>query len=147
MKIRTQESFPAAHFVQTAAEDSPCRRLHGHTWKVIVEIEGPTQPDGMVVDFRDIKALIKQLDHKTLIPEKLGHYSEGRRQENCLVDTGYAVYSIPKEDIKLLPIKAVTAENLADYFLKAMMEDFFVGNEITVQVWESENSYAEASSL
>lgn len=146
MKIRTQESFPASHFVQTAPEDSPCRRLHGHTWKVIVEISGQIQPDGMVVDFRDIKILIKQLDHKTLIPEKLAVIDINIIQ-NWFIRCGYSILSIPKSDVFLLPIESVTAENLANYFLKIMMEEMFVGNEITVQVWESENSYAEASSI
>ena len=150
MKIRTQESFPAAHFVQTAAEDSPCRRLHGHTWKVIVEIEGQTQPDGMVVDFRDVKTLIKQLDHKTLLPgegEDEDVYLQELGNNYMITVGGTKLYSIPTEDCKILPIAVVTAENLAEYFLKIMIEEMFVGNEITVQVWESENSYAEASSI
>ena len=148
MKIKTQESFPAAHFVQTADEDSPCRRLHGHTWKVIVEIEGQVQPDGMVIDFRDIKTLIKQLDHKTLLPGEDEDVYFQELGNNYMITVGDTkIYSIPTEDCKILPIKAVTAENLAEYFLKVMTEDFFVGNEITVQVWESENSFAEASSI
>lgn len=146
MKIRTQESFPASHFVQTADKDSPCRRLHGHTWKVIVEIQGKIEPNGMVVDFRDIKTLIKQLDHMTLVPKHLT-IVDMHNSNNWSIYTGYNVLSIPKSDCFLLSIKAVTAENLANYFLKIMMEEMFVGNEITVQVWESENSYAEASSI
>lgn len=146
MKIRTQESFPASHFVQTAAEDSPCRRLHGHTWKVVVEIQGKIELNGMVVDFRDIKTLIKQLDHMVLVPEELT-LNDSYYPDNWEIHTGYDILSIPKSNCFLLPIESVTAENLADYFLKIMMEEMFVGNEITIQVWESENSYAEASSI
>ena len=146
MKIRTQESFPASHFVQTADEKSPCRRLHGHTWTVIVTVEGTVAEDGMVIDFRHIKAIIKQLDHKTLIPDKLIMLSDPAYIKNYLIDTGYNVYSIPKVDVCPLTIDSITAENLAEYFLKAIQEETFIGNEITVQVYESENSSAEISS-
>jgi 6-pyruvoyltetrahydropterin/6-carboxytetrahydropterin synthase len=149
MKIKTQESFPASHFVQTAGCDSPCRRLHGHTWTIIVEIEGQTQPDGMVVDFRDIKTLIKRLDHKVLIPTTDSNVTimNSSDETNYLIDLKYNHYSFPKSDCCLLPIKVVTAENLTEYFVKQMSEEMFPGNEITIQVWESENSYAEASSI
>lgn len=141
--IQTQETFPAAHFVQTADSDSSCRNLHGHTWKVIVNIEGKVQNDGMLIDFRHIKEIIKQLDHKTLIPEILDIEEDVYISKNWIITTDYNLYSIPKEDIVILPIDAVTAENLAKYFMKKIKEHLEIGCLVTVTVYESENSFAE----
>ncbi len=67
MKIVTD--FAAAHLLR----DYPgaCSRLHGHNWKVEVEVVA-TELDhiGMGMDFRDIKTATKQLidrlDHRHL---------------------------------------------------------------------------------
>jgi len=79
MLIQTEKTIAIAHLVQTADEDSPCRRLHGHNLKVIVTINGEVKTDGMIVDFRHIKELINKLDHKTVIPGSLV-VSEGGAQ-------------------------------------------------------------------
>ena len=66
MKIRTEATFAAAHFVHTT--ETPCQRIHGHNWKVEVEIYSKIEKDGMVVDFTKIKKIINELDHKFLLP-------------------------------------------------------------------------------
>lgn len=49
-----------------------CESLHGHTYKVIVTIEGPVnQETGLVMDFVEMKQIFKEevdarLDHKLL---------------------------------------------------------------------------------
>jgi 6-pyruvoyltetrahydropterin/6-carboxytetrahydropterin synthase len=145
--IQTQETFPAAHFVQTADKASSCRNLHGHTWKVIVNIEGKVQKDGMLIDFRHIKGIIKLLDHKTLIPEILDPEEDAYISKNWVITTDYNLYSIPKSDVIILPIDAVTAENLAKYFMKKITEHLECGCLVTVTVYESENSFAEETQL
>ncbi len=67
MKIVTD--FAAAHLLR----DYPgiCSRLHGHNWKVEVEVTATRLNEiGMGMDFRDIKAatneLIGALDHRNL---------------------------------------------------------------------------------
>ncbi len=56
--LRTEDSFDAAHFLK--GYEGKCSNIHGHRWKVIVEVkgedlkqEGPKR--GMVVDFSDLK--------------------------------------------------------------------------------------------
>jgi 6-pyruvoyltetrahydropterin/6-carboxytetrahydropterin synthase len=59
--------FDAAHWLPDY--DGPCARLHGHTWKVEIEIEGPVDPKtGMIADFKDIKAAVGSIlpDHQCL---------------------------------------------------------------------------------
>jgi 6-pyruvoyltetrahydropterin/6-carboxytetrahydropterin synthase len=65
MKIHTERKFDAAHLLP--GYDGPCGRLHGHTWRVVVEVEGDIDPEtNMVVDFRAIKQVVDRLDHKCL---------------------------------------------------------------------------------
>src|SRR3972149_6021737 len=47
---------------------SPCKRIHGHNWKVTVFVKGESlNPWGMLVDFQEIKGKIHgRLDHTHL---------------------------------------------------------------------------------
>jgi len=56
--LKTESSFDSAHFLK--GYNGKCRNLHGHRWRVVVEIaadqlkdEGQTR--GMLVDFSDLK--------------------------------------------------------------------------------------------
>jgi queuosine biosynthesis protein QueD len=54
----------AAHYLPEY--EGNCSRMHGHTWKIEVWLHGEVQSDGMVVDFREVKDVIDELDHKCL---------------------------------------------------------------------------------
>jgi 6-pyruvoyltetrahydropterin/6-carboxytetrahydropterin synthase len=61
-------SFEAAHDLPTFPEGHKCRRLHGHSFRFEVIVEGEVDPaKGYLVDYGDIKKatapLIHQLDH------------------------------------------------------------------------------------
>lgn len=63
--------FEAAHWLPTFPEGHKCRRLHGHSFRVEVVVEGELDPAaGYLVDYGEIKAacepLRKQLDHYCL---------------------------------------------------------------------------------
>lgn len=63
--------FEAAHHLPATEPDHPCHRVHGHSYEVIVAIEGELDEDrGWVVDFAAIdeatRPLIGQLDHRLL---------------------------------------------------------------------------------
>ena len=46
---------------------SPCQRMHGHNWIIVVEIESDTLNDqGMIIDFSVIKEVVYQLDHQNI---------------------------------------------------------------------------------
>jgi len=67
MKIITD--FAAAHLLR--GYDGPCCRLHGHNWKVEVEVTATAlDAIGMGVDFKIIKQntrqIIERLDHRNL---------------------------------------------------------------------------------
>lgn len=65
MRLHIERKIDAAH--KLVGYDGPCKNLHGHTWKIEVDIYGSTNPDtGMVVDFRRVKDIIDELDHSYL---------------------------------------------------------------------------------
>lgn len=71
MQIFKEFTFDSAHFLPNVPAGHKCRNMHGHTYRLVVYIEGQLDPDlGWVMDFADLKKgiepLIKQLDHHLL---------------------------------------------------------------------------------
>jgi len=61
--VTWEGKFDAAHHLPG---HDKCGVVHGHTYSVSIRVEGEVQENGMIVDFHDVKALVKQLDHKDL---------------------------------------------------------------------------------
>ncbi len=71
MKISQAFKFEAAHWLPNVPETHRCRRLHGHSYRVEIQLDGPVDPyTGFVADFFDIEkcfaALLDALDHRCL---------------------------------------------------------------------------------
>ncbi|MCB9476807.1 MAG: 6-carboxytetrahydropterin synthase QueD [Deltaproteobacteria bacterium] len=71
MEIFKDFTFEAAHHLPGAPEGHKCRRLHGHSFRVRVYLEGePGAETGWIRDFGEIKQLFKPihdaLDHRYL---------------------------------------------------------------------------------
>lgn len=67
--LKTLLDFAAAHRLHGYAGD--CSKLHGHNWKIEVEVIGTELNEiGMVIDFKEIKKqakiVIQELDHTYL---------------------------------------------------------------------------------
>lgn len=62
-------SFSAAHRLH--GHPGKCGSLHGHNYRVLVEVSGELSSAGMVMDFAALKSLIKdvadELDHATIL--------------------------------------------------------------------------------
>ena len=70
-RITKAFTFDAAHWLPGVPEDHKCRRLHGHTYQVVVALEGELDPKlGWVVDYgevsRVVDPVIRELDHYCL---------------------------------------------------------------------------------
>lgn len=70
MNVRLTKSFhfEAAHDLPTFPAGHKCRRLHGHSFRFDVVVEGNVEPDkGYLIDYGDIKTaaepLVRGLDH------------------------------------------------------------------------------------
>lgn len=71
MEVFKEFSIEAAHRLPNVPAGHKCSRLHGHSFRVAVYVEGwIEEPAGWVMDFGDIKAafqpLHEQLDHHYL---------------------------------------------------------------------------------
>lgn len=67
--LKTLLDFASAHSLRGYPGD--CAKLHGHNWKIEVEVRGHKLNDiGMVIDFKEIKRhakeVVKELDHTFL---------------------------------------------------------------------------------
>lgn len=113
--IKTINHFSAAHVIP--GHPGACSRLHGHNFKVEVEMQGTQLNEiGIAIDFQDVKtatlALIDQLDHQNL-------------------------NDIPPFN-QIIP----TAENIAAWIYQQLAIVFANTDArlVAVMVWESENS-------
>jgi 6-pyruvoyltetrahydropterin/6-carboxytetrahydropterin synthase len=66
MKMQLVHYFDASHQLEDSIDlhTKKCADLHGHTYKVIVEIQANNDRHGMIIDFGKIKETINILDHK-----------------------------------------------------------------------------------
>lgn len=71
MELFKEFTFEAAHRLPHVPAGHQCGRLHGHSFRVALHIEGEIDPHtGWIRDFAEIKAIFKpfydQLDHNYL---------------------------------------------------------------------------------
>lgn len=138
MKIAKRFRWEAAHRLPWHTGD--CRHLHGHSYRMMVEVEGTPDDRGMLLDFKHLKRVLKPLvdrmDHATLVAE---NDTELRAALDAL-DAKQVV----------LPFDS-TAENLAafvaDHLVAEAREVLHAHNvtDVRVQVWETETCYAETA--
>ena len=69
VELREQFGFEAAHRLPETPEGHKCRRLHGHSFRVTIEIRGDVDEEtGWLVDFADLEEAWQPLH------ERLDHY-------------------------------------------------------------------------
>jgi len=71
IKLTKTFTFEAAHYLPTFPEGHKCRRLHGHSFRVHVVVEGEVpEEQGYLIDYGQIKAvaepIVDSLDHRLL---------------------------------------------------------------------------------
>ncbi|HZL99022.1 MAG TPA: 6-carboxytetrahydropterin synthase [Planctomycetota bacterium] len=110
--------FSAAHFL--IFPDGTAERLHGHNYRVFVSIEAALSRHGLVLDFKQVKpvirALLDELDEHWLVPGEHPGLSVSRRGDGTTeVRFGRRYYAAPDEDVLVLPLNNISAENLASW--------------------------------
>jgi 6-pyruvoyltetrahydropterin/6-carboxytetrahydropterin synthase len=71
MEISREYGFEAAHRLPNVPDGHKCARLHGHSFRVTVHVDGPVgTTSGWVMDFADLDAVaapvVAELDHRYL---------------------------------------------------------------------------------
>lgn len=116
--------FSAAHFI--TFNGNVCERLHGHNWRVAAEIAGPLDENHYVFDFialRDsLQKIVNELDHRMLLPtlHKSIRVTESATEVEARFEDRRWVF--PREDCQLLPVENTTAERLAWWIGKRLLE-------------------------
>ena len=87
--LKLKHHFDAAHRL-ILDYDSPCQNDHGHRWEIEIEISArELNTNGMIVDFKYLKEIVNELDHKNLneiLPfnptaENISHYLRTKIQK------------------------------------------------------------------
>ena len=124
--IRTEQSFDSAHFL--AGYEGKCRNLHGHRWRVVVEVSARQlqeegQLRGMISDFGDLKQDVREMtglyDHAFIYEIN----SLRRKTVQALEEEGFRLIEVPFRP---------TAENFAAHFYHFMAQKGYEVNSIAV---------------
>jgi len=115
--------FSAAHFL--IFPDGSAERLHGHNYKVTVTLETELDKHGLVVNFKEIKPMVRrlcdELDEHLLIPG-LHPVLTAKPVDGGQMEIRYLerLYLIPRDEVIVLPIGNSSAENLATWFAREL---------------------------
>jgi len=115
MKLGRVFHFDAAHRLMDARQEQ-CEELHGHTYKVEVVVDGPVQENGMVMDFADLKKVVRE------VLDELDHKDLNKKFDNP------------------------TAEHICRWVhdqLQAKLESFESVSLVSVRLWEGEGKWVE----
>ena len=117
-------TFSSAHFTLFSATDR--EDLHGHTFRVSLEATAAIQSNGLTFDYNILKVALKrlcdELDEKVLMPTKSPYLKI--ESDNNYTYILFASERIPflERDLKLLPIRNITVEELAHYMVDRLLE-------------------------
>ena len=114
-------TFSATHIIPA---HSKCGRLHGHDYAINAIIGGDIGPDGVIMDFISVKEFLRsvagELDHRVLIPGRDLGVKVGKEYIEYVV--GDKKLTLPTCDCIILDIEVTSAETLANFVLKRMLE-------------------------
>jgi len=115
--LTIEDHFASAH--QLRGYKGKCENIHGHNWKVVLNVQGEKLNEiGLLIDFHDLKTILKKitdtLDHKNL------------------------------NEVEPFNLINPSSENISEYIaLEAQKEITEISPELIVEsvtVWESETS-------
>jgi len=139
IRITKEFGFEMAHALWNY--DGACRNIHGHSYKLFVTVAGIPSNDsshpkfGMVMDFTDLKMLVKEpvvdfLDHSLVVY---------RASEGASIDAVRSLY----EKVHVFDFQP-TCENLVLYIVEKIGKKLPPGMDLcSVKLYETATSFAE----
>jgi 6-pyruvoyltetrahydropterin/6-carboxytetrahydropterin synthase len=127
--------FSAAHFI--TFNGNICERLHGHNYRVKVDVPGSLDENGYVVDFialRDrLHDVLGELDHRMLLPDRHPtiHVATDEREVTVTFEDRRWVF--PKGDCVILPVANTTAELLARWIGETLAQRLMARHNLAVK--------------
>jgi len=142
--------FAAGHFITYG---DLCESLHGHNYRVRVELDGEIDDNCYVLDFvvlkRIMRGLVDELDHRMLLPMRNDRLTVSEQGDE--VHVGFTSrgkrYVFPREDCVLLDIANTTAEMLARHFTRRLGEelDALGTTNVSVITMQVEETFGQAA--
>lgn len=136
-KVAKEFSFDMAHMLD--GHDGKCRNLHGHTYRLQVEIAGELYTGGakkgMVIDFSDLKAIVKRavldpMDHAFI-------YDNTSARESKVADL------LQELNSKTFALGTrTTAEEMARFIFNLLKEQENLPVS-AIRLWETATSFCE----
>lgn len=127
-------TFDSAH--QLIGHKGKCANVHGHTYKLEVVLKGLTfgadnpSDEGFVIDFSDVKQIVKEL-----VVEPLDHAFIAMGNEPIL-------HTLQETDSKIALLQfRTTVENMCMYICHQIRQANLP--VYSVKLWETPNSWAE----
>lgn len=134
MKIAKEFNWDMGH--RLPEHFGKCKNVHGHSYKMIIELDGTLNDKSMVMDYYDLKKLvlpiIENLDHAFMV------YIEDKEMISALEKLNSKKIVVDFES---------TVENICNYILNEIKKYDFPSNvkSIKIRIHETPNDYAEES--
>ncbi len=135
MKIAKEFRWEMGH--RLPEHSGLCRNIHGHSYRMIVEINGEVLSNGMIIDFYDlgliVKPILEKLDHSFLVYIKdkpVLDFLKKYKMKMVVVEYLATVENICKD----------ITEKIVSEFKKQKVKNI---SEISVKIFETPNSFAE----
>lgn len=134
-KVSKEFSFDMAHILD--GHDGKCQNLHGHTYKLQVEVSGDLVADGakkgMVVDFTDVKRIVKEA---ILDPMDHAFIYDTTSERECKIasllnELNSKTFGIPVR---------TTAEEMARFMFNRLKDQLPIS---AIRLWETPTSFCE----
>ena len=131
-------AFSSAHIIP---KHEKCGRIHGHNYFIDFKAKGDLNAENQIIDFgtikQNIRKICQRLDHKFLVPSKNNDVKISDLRNSINIKINKKEYTIPKEDIELLPLTNTTAEELSRYIAEELKPEMNVNiKSIVVKVYE-----------
>ena len=148
---RQDLSFSAGH-ISTYGEEMEGQ--HGHNYQISLELEGVLDQDGLVIDFRQVKRILRsilsRLNHRTLVPRLNPGLQITEDGGSTKIQFGREHIELPSSSVALLPIRNLTSELLAHHFFESLKAQLSPSDRarlhrITVEIIESPGQSASFS--
>jgi 6-pyruvoyltetrahydropterin/6-carboxytetrahydropterin synthase len=111
-----------------------CKNIHGHSYKMIVELEGELDKNQMVIDYYDVEKIINP------VIEKLDHSFMVTKDDKIVLE-----FLEKMSSKKFVVDFNSTAENICTYLLSEIRKTDLPSNisSVKVRVYETQFDYAE----
>ena len=116
--------FCSGHFITYRGGE--CERLHGHNYRVAVEVDAGLDENHYVFDFialkNEMRELTNQLDHYMLVPTKSKLIAVEESGKAVRLRFRDKEWVFPREDCVLLPVENTTADLVTACLFTALRE-------------------------